>query len=101
MLDYEAEIAPESWMPAPRVERLFDGLVVDASLFFGKLSVAALATNLEVGPEAVDAGRLGRFQVPRTRRSSAQRALDGAAPSATLFQGSGTGSELSLEFLVP
>lgn len=101
VLDYEAEIAPESWMPAPRVERLFDGLVVDASLFAGRLSVAALATTLDAGGEAVDAGRLGRFQVPRTSRSSARRGLDGSAPSATLFRGSGTGSELSLEFLVP
>ena len=75
LTDYEVHVAQETWMPAPRVERARDGVLLQGSLRAGRLDAqawSARSAQLEVlGRDAVGLGRLQR--VERSFRSAAVR----------------------------
>jgi hypothetical protein len=89
VVDYSSQIATEAWIPMPRVEILFEGLVVDAEHVGSELHCGALEVTSSTPREVdrYDAG-LGRLQlVDRTlrrghgslKRGSEQRQLWPAA----------------------
>ena len=91
VVDYDVEIAPETWMPGPRVERRLDG-------FFAQGRTAERATSFVAWTAATPERRvaerssipLGRLELPqRTWRSARGEARAGAGATAALSGDSG------------
>jgi len=86
LVDYQAEIAPSTWMPAPRVETLFDGLAWQGRREGTRVPCAAWisrTTGVEVR-DRTETG-VGAVQLPlRELRGTEGAALEGGAPEQLL-----------------
>ncbi|MBL8863353.1 MAG: hypothetical protein JNK02_15265 [Planctomycetes bacterium] len=87
--DYGLEVAPQVWMPAPRVERAFDGLALDLALEDGVLAVWAWrAATTEVVVLERDAAQMGRLELARRARvAGAARTAPGQEPARLFDEG--------------
>lgn len=86
VVDYDVEIAPETWMPGPRVERSLDGFCAQglAGTDFTSYSAWVAATSEKHVAERSSVP-LGRLELPRrTWRSARGEARAGAAPEVLL-----------------
>jgi hypothetical protein len=90
LVDYDIEIAPESWMPAPRVAAVFDGLVVELLPFEGGLAADAWSASSDA-PQVLEAGdaMLGRVQLPARGFRSGSLVLRGPDAAGSLLPGAG------------
>ncbi len=87
VVDYDVEIAPETWMPGPRVERSLDGFCVQglAGLDFTSYSawVAATAERRVAERSSVP---LGRLELPRRSWRSARGELRAGATAEAVLK---------------
>ena len=88
VIDYDVEIAPETWMPGPRVERRMDGFCVQGDCAIGHSSYsvwsAATPENRVVERSSVP---LGRLELQRRIWRSARGELSSGAGSILLLSG--------------
>jgi hypothetical protein len=87
--DYGLEVAPQIWMPSPRVERAFDGIAAWIRLESDELTLDAWRSSTpEVVVASHEAAQMGRLQLPvRTRVAGAGRTAIGAPPAAVFDEG--------------
>jgi len=99
LLDYALEVAPQIWMPSPRVERAFDGIAADVVFEDGRLRIDAWrAATPEVANVSHEAAQMGRLELPRrTRVVGSGRVAVGEVPF-TLFD---AGEPLTIRALAP
>lgn len=86
LVDYDTQIAPDTWMPAPRVERAFDGLAWQGRFDGGALESSA-AQSRTSATEVVEkrAANMGGLQLPaRSVRVGRERLGAGAEPRVLL-----------------
>lgn len=98
LCDYDVQIAPETWMPGPHVERALDGLVLQGSAFGAGVRLFAWEARA-AEPEELSRQelQLGRLQLTRrTFRSSRGYVLAGA-PARELLAHSGDASGVRVE----
>jgi hypothetical protein len=97
LFDYGLEVAPQVWMPAPRVERTFDGICADLRLEGNAVDVVAWrsATD-EVVTVDRDAAQTGRLEMPRRSRTAGRGRLEAGGPALRLFD-AGTPLTVSTE----
>ena len=73
LIDYDAEIAPNTWMPAPRSESIFDGLAWQARLSGDDLVGECFRSSTdEIRVRDRSRASLGTVQLP-SRRFAAGR----------------------------
>jgi hypothetical protein len=86
VVDYDVEIAPETWMPGPRVERMLDGFCAQGLAGEGHASysawIAATPEKQLVERSSVPLGRLELHR--RTWRSAGGELFDSANPVQVL-----------------
>ncbi len=99
LVDYALEVAPQIWMPAPRVERGFDGIAAEVAFEDGQLRVEAWRTSTpEVAIVSRESAQMGRLELPRRARVvGSGRVTLGEAPLA-LFD---AGEPLAIRALAP
>lgn len=69
LVDYALEVAPQIWMPSPRVERAFDGIAADVMFEDGRMRVDAWRTATpDVASVSHEAAQMGRLELPRRTR---------------------------------
>ena len=98
LVDYDVQVAQETWMPAPRVEPFFDGVLVQGHLregaFVGTVWTASSAGRSELAREEIG---IGRMQSVERGVKSARADLGAGPPRAILTAGaSAPGVELEL-----
>lgn len=73
LVDYDAQIAPDTWMPVPVVERCFDGLVWQGVLDGERVECAYWSSATDsLRTRGVEDARLGALQLPvRSLRAGA------------------------------
>lgn len=65
LIGYRSEIAPNTWMPSPIVERAYDGLAWQGRLSTGKLDAEAwTSSTTSIGLQSRDAAQVGAVQLP-------------------------------------
>ncbi len=99
LVGYRAEIAPEIWMPVPNVQRLFNGLVLDARQTASELHAAAV--SVRSGDAQVVSrfeSNLGRIQLRPRAQIESQRVLKPSAEKQVLWRESEDVTELSVIF---
>jgi len=80
LVEYDVQIAPESWMPVPRVERIFDGLVLEACLRDDALALDAwIAATSALGELSRKDTGLGDLQLPQRSFQSGSAAISRSA----------------------
>jgi hypothetical protein len=103
LVGYRAEIAPQTWMPAPAVERSFDGLCLAVEVESGGAECSTWIA--ESAGEAVVArqdAQLGRIQVlDRGLRSQRATVRSGEAERALAAGREGTADAVLLRFVAP
>ncbi len=96
LVGYRVEIAPQTWMPAPDVQKTFDGLALDAQVFPGGTECSSWIAKSE--PTTVVArkdAQLGKLQVlsrslrtqhARISAGEPERAEPGAAADSLILR---------------
>lgn len=89
LTDYGLEVAPQVWMPSPRVERSFDGISADIAWSGGVATLDAWrASTPEVTVASREAAQMGRLQLPlRARTAGSARTVIGEPPIAVFDAG--------------
>lgn len=99
VIDYDVEIAPETWMPGPRIERRLDGFCAqgNAEAEFTGFSAwqASTPTNRIMERSSVP---LGRLELPERRWSAARGELRSGQPAQLVLGGA---TPLSLVLRAP
>lgn len=87
LIDYDAEIAPNTWMPAPRSEAIFDGLAWQARLQGDDLIGECFrsATD-EIRVRERGRASLGSVQLPSRRHATGRGRLSAGTRSAWIPQ---------------
>jgi len=106
LVDYDAEIAPDTWMPVPRVELAFDGLAWHGRFDSGWLESSARVartTAVQVRGRAGDRlqAQLGALQVARRGARAATASQESALEARTLLAPEAGSPALSLRFRAP
>ena len=103
LVGYRAEIAPQTWMPAPAVERSFDGVSLSIEVQSGGAECATWISG-SAGEQVVERqdAQLGRLQVLR-RSLRAERAVlrAGEAERALASGRSGSDDALLVKIAAP
>ncbi|MCE9594937.1 MAG: hypothetical protein K8S98_12175 [Planctomycetes bacterium] len=95
---YVVQIATESWMPTPRVERVLDGCWVQGRWSGARLEVAGWSASSEIaGQLSREEARLGRMQLLTRGFRGEHGALDRTAPKLELFPQDGATPGLAVE----
>lgn len=99
---YQAEIAPEIWMPSPDVERSFNGLVIDTVQIAGELRCNAIATRSS-GEQVISRmdANLGQLQLRPRSQIEAAGTLRSGAETSILWPKLETRPGLSAHFSQP
>lgn len=86
LVDYQAEIAPSTWMPAPRVATLFDGLAWQGRREGARVPCAAwISSTTAVEVRDRQETGLGAVQLPRRELRGAEgSAVEDGAPAQLL-----------------
>lgn len=86
LVGYQADLAPQTWMPAPQIERTYDGLALSALAQAGVAQCAFWVAESEPPAEITrEAAQLGRLQVlTRSVQSGSARAVAGQAEQRVL-----------------
>ncbi len=89
LVDYGLEVAPQIWMPSPRVERAFDGIAAEITLSGGVFALQAWrATTPVVNVASRESAQMGRLQLPqRARVAGSGRTAIGEPPAAVFDEG--------------
>lgn len=89
LTDYGLEVAPQIWMPSPRVERAFDGISAEITLTGGSIALQAWrATTPEVIVAPLQSAQMGGLQLPsRSRVAGSGRTANGEPPVAVFDEG--------------
>ena len=99
VVDYDVEIAPETWMPGPRIERMLDGFCAQGLAAAAHTSYASWIAST---PERKIAERssvpLGRLELPRRAWRTARGELRSAAAAEQVLGGA---APLSIGFRAP
>lgn len=86
LTDYGLEVAPQIWMPSPRVERAFDGISAEITLSGGTFALDAWRAST---PESLVVDRLhaqmGGLQLPSRARVAGTARTAAGEPPATVF----------------
>lgn len=86
LTDYGLEVAPQIWMPSPRVERSFDGLSAEISFVGTSLALEAWRTTTpEVAVATRESAQMGRLQLPRRTRVTGSGRTAAGDPPAVVF----------------
>lgn len=89
---YDVELAAESWMPSPRVERVFDGIAAQGSFAGSRFSGFAWTSSSEItGTLSREEARLGRMQLLK-RSFRGERAALGLGEATLVLSAAGEGS---------
>jgi len=97
---YYAEIAPNTWMPSPIIEPIFDGLAWQGRLSAGHVSASAwISTTDEIAMRDRDQTKLGALQLPTRHVRGTQASIGlGEGPAELLVElPSGPGLRMLLE----
>ncbi len=95
LVGYDAEIAPNTWMPSPHVERAFDGLAWQGRLDSGAFrSSAWISSTDSVEQRTRDEANMGALQVLERRVRFGAAVITGAGPTELLRRTAGS-AELS------
>jgi hypothetical protein len=90
LIDYDAEIAPNTWMPSPRSESMFDGLAWQARLQGADLIGECFRSETsEIRLRQRGQASLGSVQLPDRRHASGRGRLSAGGQSAWLPEGPG------------
>jgi len=88
VIDYDVEIAPETWMPGPRVERRMDGFCVQGGAASDHSSFAAWMASTPAKRVAERSSvPLGRLELPERRWRSARGELRVGQPPVQALGG--------------
>ncbi len=99
LVDYALEVAPQIWMPSPRVERAFDGIAADVYFEDGRLRVEAWRTSTpEVAIVSRESAQMGRMELPRRTRVVGSGQVKLGEPPLALFD---AGEPLAVRALAP
>lgn len=94
LVGYRAEIAPQTWMPAPTVERSFDGLSLAIEVQSGGAECSAWIAGSS-GEEVVarQDAQLGRLQILRRNLRAERAVVRPGEPERTLASGGASSSD--------
>jgi hypothetical protein len=97
LVDYDVQVAQDTWMPHPRVDHIFDGVCVQGHFDGATFSCSAWRASSAITRE-LDRKQLGIARLPLVERSFASAAaeVERAAPR-TLIEADASGLALVLE----
>ncbi|MDP6410704.1 MAG: hypothetical protein QGI46_15115 [Planctomycetota bacterium] len=102
LVGYEAEVAPDVSMPAPVIERWFEGLAWQGRLSSGRLQATLRTTHtesVEIAPRSDTI--LGDLQLPRRSVRAAELSLALGAGAEVAFEAEADAAAVSLRLVEP